>query len=929
MIKKLPLLFLVALVSACTQFSSTQSSRLSEDKLAIRTDIQQGILANGMQYIVLPNDKPANQVSLQLVVKAGSLHEQDDQQGIAHLVEHMAFNGTEQYPGNSIIEQQESLGMVFGRDVNATTSFHTTTYFLHLPNNKAELIDEAFNMLSQQASALTFDQHELEKERPVVEEEWRRNLGMRNRLSTATGEITKANSRFIKRLPIGDMDLVRHVDANRIKAFWQDWYHPNNMVLIAVGATDEEQIKNLLIKYFGKIPLAELPALPDTEIPLSNAMSFDIVSDKEINTEVISINFRSKVSSVNTVARYKKQLVSQLTMHLMSDRLRHQYRSGSQNISKMSIGSYGLAKGYENTRLFAILKNENYDEALNEIFTELSRYATHGFTTKELESVKGVLNKSFQTRIENTESLKNKVLLKALYSQLLNDLPFTAAQDKAKIAQELLAEITLVDVNQYFKNLMTNRTPMIIAQVKPENILKQPKLEHIASLWKQAMATPPPEIKSVNAEGPLFNKKLPDVEIISYKMLGNNHIWTLKNEIEIWFQPSTKLPDSLLMRWQGIGGTQHLLEDERRTAQLAVRSMARFGYGDFDVFQLELLNAGKSFNLGASVNQLQHQLAGSSTKDSFETWLQNFYLKVTEPRIDEEIWHSNKELMLKGIKGAHKSPQRQFSEALTAALYPPNSILLPLTAEELKPISTSKLISSWQKVFNNSIKHQFLIVGNAEPKWIIEKALRYIGNLPVGQEKSEMLLPKIAPEFKNIVVNAGTEPKATTEFFWVTDHAYKQITKREAGLVSKMINLRMRKQLREIAGGVYSSSFNFSLDRSRQQLFASLSYSHQPERSDELKKLAMQVIDNVVNNGFNLSELETVRDQIQNSLQIGNIRDSQKLGWMSQFARLGEYQPMPQHYLEWLNNVQPAQLNSLARSLLISTPKIEAVLLPE
>jgi zinc protease len=839
MIKKLPLLFFIVLVLACTLLISSQKITGFNDNLPIRTDIQRGVLDNGMQYIVLPNDKPAQQVSLQLVVKAGSLHEQEDQKGIAHLVEHMAFNGTEQYPGNSIIEHQESLGMVFGRDVNATTSFHTTTYFSHLPNNKSEVMDEAFNMLAQQASNLTFDQKELEKERPVVEEEWRRNLSMRSRLTTATSAITKANSRFVKRLPIGDMELVRHVDANRVKAFWLDWYHPNNMVLIAVGATNEEQIKSLLSKHFENMPSAKLPDLPNTDIPLSSTMSFEIVSDKEINTEVMSINFRAQVPVVKTVDGYKRQLISELAMHLMSDRLRHQYKSGGEYVSKMSINSYNLAQGYDNTRLFAILKNEQYDKALKEVFTELSRYATHGFTIAELESVKQVLHRSYQTRIDNKGALKNKMLLRTLYSQLLNNAPFTASIDKAKLAKTLLTEITLADVNKHFKNIIENRVPIVIAQVKPENITKQPVLEQVASMWIQAKTAPPPARVGVNVDAPLFSKKLSDVEIISHKMLGNNHIWTLKNETEIWFQPSNKLPDSLLVRWQGIGGTQHFSENERRTAQLAVRSMASFGYGGFDVFQLELLNAGTRFNLGASVNQLQHQLSGSSTKDSFETWLKNFYLKVTEPQIDEAIWDSNKELMLKGLKGAHKSPQRQFSKELTAVLYPNNSILLPLTAEELLPISADKLIPAWQKVFNHSAKHQLLIVGNAEPDWVIEKAARYIGNLPTGQGKSEVPLPKIALGSKKIIVRAGIEPKAITELFWVTDHSYQQIAKREAGLVSKLINLRMREQLREVAGGVYSSKFNFSLDKYRGQLFASLSYAHEPERSVELKNIAM------------------------------------------------------------------------------------------
>ncbi|MBQ4832121.1 insulinase family protein [Pseudoalteromonas sp. MMG010] len=909
--------------------SSPSNTEHVSDKLPVRADISQGTLANGMQYIVLENDKPADQISLQLVVKAGSLHEQDDQQGIAHLVEHMAFNGTQQYPGNSIIERQESLGMVFGRDVNATTSFHTTTYFLHLPNNTPALLDEAFNMLAQQASALTFEPQELEKERPVVEEEWRKNLNIRNRLATATGAITKANSRYSKRLPIGDMELVRHVDAQRIKAFWQDWYHPNNMVLIAVGATNEQQIVSALKKYFDKMPAVKLPPQPNTDIPILNSMSFNVVSDPELNTELMTINFRAKQPVVETIEGAKQQLISDLAVYLMSDRLRQHFESGGLYISKMSVAAYDLAQGYSNTRMFAILKDEQYSKALQEMFAEISRHVAHGFSASELDSVKLMLQKSYQARIENLASITNKSLLSTLYNQLLNHAPFVSRLDQATLTQRLLNEITLADVNQYLPNLLSQRTAAVIAQVKSDNKEKLPTLQQVKGFWQQAIATPPPPSEEVNVDAPLFNKELPNVEVISHKMLGENHIWTLKNDVEVWFQPSDKTPDSLLIRWQGLGGTAHLPKSEQRIAQLAVSSMARFGYANFNVFQLERLNAGKNFNLGATVSQLQHLVTGSATKDSLEAWLQNFYLKITTPRVDDAIWQSNKALLLKSLNAEHKSPQRQFQQALSAVLYPRDSILQPLSTSDVEQISSDMLLPVWQKVFNHSAKHQLLIVGNADPQWVISTAAKYVGNLPVGEVKGELQLAKIAPKKNTVIVHAGTEPKATTELFWLIDYPYQLKTKRAANIVGKLINIRMREQLREVAGGVYASQFSFSVDRTREQLSASLSYSHQPEREQELKHIAMQVIQNVIHNGFTQIELNTVKEQVQNALKVDNIRDSQKLSWMSQFARLNEYQPMPDHYLAWLKSVSVEELNILAKALLSSEPKVEAILQPK
>jgi zinc protease len=924
------LLFFTLLISSCMKINKQDDDKiLNQEKLPLNIDIKRGELSNGLQYIILPNSKPMNQVSLKLIVKAGSLHEQDDQKGIAHLVEHMAFNGTEKYPNNTIIERQEALGMVFGKDVNASTSFSTTSYFLNLPNNEDEVIDEAFNMLAQQVSALTFNQEELEKERPVVEEEWRRTLGMRARLNKAKDSIIKANSRYIERLPIGDMALVRHVDASRIKAFWQDWYHPNNMVLIVVGATNEKQIKPLLEKYFKKIPMVELPALPSTDIPLKEGLSFDIVSDGELNTETIAINFKSEQSKVTTISQLKQQLIGDISTRILSERLRNQYKSGSKNISNMVISSYELAPEYNNMLIMSILKNENYDLVIKEMFLEISRYATHGFFAKDLDPIKRALTNSYKTLLEAETSTTNSTLMWRLSNQVRRELRLTSFNGKIKIVLGLLTEITIDDINQHFSQLVLNRLPMIIAEVKPENKTKQPNINDIRLMWDQALLHPPAEILGVTVNRPLFTQTLPTVDITAHKMQGDIHVWTLKNGAEVWFQPSDKLPDSLLIHWQNDGGTEYLPKEQKRAAQLAVRYMTRFGYGGFDAAQLDLLNAGKSINLMQSVSELQHRISGNSTKDSFDVWLQNFYLQLTMPQIDKKIWEAKKQAMVRSLEGANKSPMQKFSTQLQGALYPENSILLKPTTEEISPIAADDLLNSWKNIFQNSGNSQLFIIGNAEPEWVIKHAARYVGNLSKGKAKADKLLPKLVPYPKKISVHAGKEPKATTQIFWVIDQYYSQATKREAGLLSQIVNLRMRKQLREKAAGVYTSRFSISLDRTRKQLIALLSYSHKPERSAELKAMALKVIDDVLKQGITLQELDIVKKQMQNTLKSENIRDRQKLSWMVEFERTGEYEQMPQHYLTWLEKITPQQLVRIPQLLFLSPPKIEASLLPE
>ena len=918
--------FLLVLMS-CVNHEESNKALL--EQLPERQDISTGSLSNGLQYIILPNDEPKEQLSLKLIIKAGSVHEQDDQQGIAHLVEHMAFNGTQLYPANSIIERQEKLGMVFGKDVNATTSYDITSYYLHLPNSKEETVNEAIQMLSQQAGALSFEQHELEKERPVVEEEWRRTLGLRARIGKKIQQVTLADSRYLARQPIGDMELVRHTNAERIEAFWHDWYVPNNMIFIAVGATNEQQIKQLLTKHFGHYKSKKLPLQPDLTIPLNNKLSFTAISDKEITTETVALNFRFKQSPAISIDDYRQQLVSQLAMLTLSDRFRNDFQAGGEHLNNLSVMSSGLAKGYANTRFLSILIDESYDQAIQETFREISRYAEHGFTEQDLLPIKKVLIKGYETSLESNETVNNATLLNRLSADIRWSIPHVSFKDKVKLKAELIKNIALDEVNNHLKQLVKDIAPAVIIQVKEQNLASLPSEQEVDKLWNSALTNPPEARAGITVERPLFDEQLEDVKVVSYQQYENIHVWSLENGTEVWFQHSDKLPDTLRMRWQGVGGTQHLPEQQRRTAQLAVSNIPRYGYNGFDVLELEVINAGKSYQFGASASQLKHQIAGSSTKDSFETWMQNFYLQLTKPQVNSEMWQARKQLMIKGIEGAKDLPGQQFSRKVAQAIYANQPSLMPITSKEVEPINSQEMFDSWQAIFASADQHQMIIVGNAQPDWVINIAKQYVGNLPKGTRKEDIKLPAFQSAKSPIIIKAELEPKATTQLGWNINYPYSEDLRRKSAVLSRIVKLRIREQLREVAGGVYTSSFSITADKARDQLIASLSYSHQPERAQELKQMALTIIAEVVKNGITPDELAKVKEQIHNSLQADNIHDSHRLIWVARYIEQGEYYPMPEHYLNWLDNLTPNKLEKIAGELLSQKPSLDALLMPK
>lgn len=893
-----------------------------------RQDMLEGELNNGLKYILIPNQRPENRVSLQLVINAGSLDEADDQQGIAHLVEHMAFNGSKDFPGNEIIEHQESLGMVFGRDVNAMTEYYTTSYYLHLPDNSDKMMEEGFHILSQQVSALTFDSEELEKERPVVEEEWRRGRHMMGRIGTQNREILLAGSRFGSREPIGDMDLVRHIDAKRIEAFWQDWYHPNNMTLLVVGATDKQQVETMLNRYFAPLAAKTLPARPDLTLPLDNTLSSHVIKDKEITTEVLSFNFAAREAIPTTEAELRESLVNQLTIDVFNKRLREQYSLEGENISKLVAMSRPLATGYRNNRLMAILTSENYAAATEEVFLQMSRFAEHGFAQGDLDFAVESLNTRYQQMADGQRDSNNRRVLGGLFNRYRLQAPITDADEYAVLVKKVSATITLEEVEAYFNDWILTQKPKVIGQVKMENADKLPTVDTISALWNNAIANPPAEVAAVEV-GDTLMKTLPKAgTVVSHELRGDVNIWQLSNGTEVWFQKSDDTPNQIMVRYQGWGGSQHLPENERRAAQ-QTRLISKFGYAGFTTDQLNLLNAGKPNRLMTFVSQNNHGVIGSTNLESFESWMQNFHLKITAPNNDKALWESTKKLLARGIESRLTSVDGKFNNEIDEIRFKNNPMRLTMTLDELDTMSSDDLLKAWNELFGDAKGSQLIVVGNVEAEQVIELATRYVGSLPSHEAKYELALPKYTEGKHRVYVEAGEEPMALTSMLFNSREAYDVETENNASIVSRIISTRLRNELRESAGGVYTVRFGIRMDRSRDQAYGLISYSHDPKRADELKSRMLAELKRVQKEGITQAEVDEVIAQYRTSLTADNISDRQRMVWLKDAAMYGDSLSVLEDQLAWLDTVKLTEVNALMRRVLATENWIDALLVPE
>nr|WP_114767756.1 insulinase family protein [Vibrio rhodolitus] len=404
-------------------------------------------------------------------------------------------------------------------------------------------------------------------------------------------------------------------------------------------------------------------------------------------------------------------------------------------------------------------------------------------------------------------------------------------------------------------------------------------------------------------------------------------MWQLENGTTVWFEYSDETPNQLLVDYRGWGGSQHLPAEMRRAA-LQLRQMGKFGYGGFDSDQLTMLNSAYPNRIMAFVNQDSHGFIGSSDTRSLENWLQNMYLQITAPQVDEKLWHATQLLIERGIENRLTSSSGQFNTAIDEIRYVNNPELLSLTKEQLHDINADDLLTAWQSLFLSAKGHQLVIVGNANAQEVIALAQRYVGSLPSSKQYHAKSLPKFGKGKHTIHIAAGEEPMAVTSLMFNQDINYGSQLEDKAYLLSRIIANRLRESLREAAGGVYSVRFGIRLDRERDQAYGMVSYSHDPARGQELKAQAQRELNKVLQQGITKQELDEVVAQTKHALQADNMTDRQRMSYLKAAAQYGDSLTAVENYLAWVDSVTAESLNNLLKQVLNTDNWIDATLVP-
>ena len=635
-------------------------------KIPIDPMITHGKLDNGVSYFIKKNQLPKNKAYIELVIKAGSLMEEDDQQGLAHLLEHMAFNGTKSFPKNQIDSYLNSLGLSIGPDINAYTSFDKTVYKFQVPTDNLKYLETGIKMLSEIGSELILEDEAFERERKIVEEEWRRSLGQIDRITEQLKKYHYKDSKYLERDPIGKMEIIKTFPYETAKKFYQEWYRPELMGLIIVGDIETKKTENLTKKYFSGIKAKKpQPKFSYPNVPNYNDTVFAPVTDPEFTQVFFNVLNRQPKLFIETGVNYKNYLIRDLSEDILNKRFKKNTLENVTPIisSDVSINEFSY---YEQVYTYGgILKENEIIQGVKFLLTEIERIKQNGFLAEELEYAKKQYLKSLETSLlekNSTQSLKivNEIKRYYLEKEMISGIDY-----EIKLAKQILNEVNVKDINLAF-NEWNNKNNRIIQYVAPETHINTLNKEIFLELEKEISKERLEQIKfNINNEN-LIKKDLKGSKIIKENYYPKTNITQLylENGVKVLLKPTKFRENKFSFMALSPGGTSLIPVEKFRSGEQIAYVVSRSGLGHLNRTELENRFNPEFINVEPTISPSYEGLKGFTIKSYQKELFELIYLHFEKINYNESIVDKIKVSHKENLKSIEIDPKAKFAANL-------------------------------------------------------------------------------------------------------------------------------------------------------------------------------------------------------------------------------------------------------------------------
>ncbi len=837
-------------------------------KNAIPTDerLKEGVLSNGIKYYIQKNVKPENRAELRLAINAGSILEDEDQKGLAHFVEHMAFNGTENFEKSELVDYLESVGTRFGPDLNAYTSFDETVYMLQVRTDSTELFDKGMLILRDWANGVTFDGEEIDKERGVVESEWRSRLSADQRMQNKYFPVMYQGSRYAERLPIGDPDIINNADYETVRRFYKDWYRPDLMAVVVVGDIDVETVEMQLKKLFGDIQQVENPREREQyDVPRHPETLVSIVSEKEASFTNVRVVYKHEKKHTKNLDDYRVSLTRNLYNSMLGARLQELTKTADPPFMFAYTGYSGDIGELDTYSSFAFVPEGKAPAALNALLTENKRVLLHGFTPGELDRAKKNMMEGAERSFKEMDKTESSQLSMRYVYKYLDAIPTPSPKQTLSLYEQYLPTVTLEEVDALAAQWIRDESRVVVITGPEKEETPLPEEGQVRAMLQEVAATDVEPYDDAVSDEPFFDVPLEEVAItntIDYDEVGVQYL-ELANGVEVYLKKTDFKNDEILLSATSPGGSSLYSDDDYFQASNATSIVNEAGIGVFSPTQLEKMMAGKTVFVRPYIATLSEGFNGQSSPDDIEIMMQMIHKYFYEPRIDEEAFTSFVTKQRGLYKNLMSDPRYFFSDYVSRTKYNNHPRVGFPADEDWAKLEYEKAMELYRDRFADASDFTFSFVGNFDEATIKPLIQKYLGNLPNinrDEDWKDVGIRAVEGGIKDRI-QKGEAPKTNVHMYFHGGFEYNKDNNYIMSSMLAYLRIKLREELREDLGGVYGVGISGGGSKKPTEKYGiTISFNADPPMTDTLVNAAKEVIRRALTDGPDEADMTKVKE---------------------------------------------------------------------
>lgn len=908
--------------------------------LPVDPQVRYGKLSNGLTYYIRHNELPKERADFYIAQNVGSILEEENQRGLAHFLEHMAFNGSKNFPDKGMDEFTESVGMRGGENFNAYTSFDETVYMImNAPVTRESVVDSCLLILHDWSGFITLADSAIEKERGVIREEWRTRQDAQARLWEQQLPKMYPDSRYAHRMPIGTIDVINNFKPDELRAYYHKWYRPDLQAVIIVGDIDVDRVEAAVKKIFADIPAPVNPApremfeVADNDMPL-----ISVATDKEASNTILSIFYKHDKmpqDMYSTVAGVVKDYIQSVAATMMNERFSEMVQKANPPFvaAQASDGDYMISKTKGAWSVAALVKENEVDSAMNALVTETERVKRYGFTPSEYDRARINVLKQYESIYNDRDKQRNSSYTNEYVRHFTEGGYIPGIETEYALISQIAQAVPVEQVNNYIQDMIGDKN-IVISLTGPEKEgFTYPTDEQLLRDFMKAQQIPVEPYKETLSNEPLIPELPAPGKITDTKVdqLFGATVLTLSNGIKVVLKHTDFKKDQIVMTATSPGGSTLFGNKDIDNLKVFNEVIDLGGLGNFSAIDLNKLLAGKKVSCSTSLGMDSENVNGSSTPSDLKTLFELIYLNFTAPRMDEEAYASFENRIIAQLKNVELNPMVAFSDSLTKAIYNDNPRAMRIDVADFKKISYPRIMEMYKECFGDASGFVFTFVGNIDTDSIRPLVEQYLATLPANGkiEKGNVKeVPAIRKgEYVNRFKRQMETPKASVVNFYSGQMDYNLENIITTTMLKQVLDLVYMEKVREEEGGTYGVQTSARISSFPEgQTFLQAYFDTDPDKREQMNTIVRNELKRICDVGPRPEDFKKTQDNILKRHAENQQENNYWLTTLDNYYYKGF--DGATKYADTVKSITPTKIQSFAKKLLEQGNSIEVVMEP-